>query len=265
MSTIITLTTDFGQRDAYVAAMKGVLLSVTPQAVLVDVSHEICPQDVMEAAFVLRSASPLFPEGTVHLVVVDPGVGTTRRPVALRHRDHFFVGPDNGVFSLVVGDEASTDIVELDRKEFWRVPAPSSTFHGRDIFAPIAAHLAGGKCLSDVGSPVDRLSSMRWALPSVDEHGVQGWIVHIDRFGNCITNISSEISAELTVTPGMKCFVGSAVLTQISATYGSVATGEPLLLINSDGFLEIAVNGGSASDLFGIRRGASVNIVLSLK
>ena len=192
MSSLITLTTDFGTRDGYVAAMKGIMLTISPSANLIDVSHQITPQDVMEAAFVLRSVVDHYPQGTVHLAVVDPGVGTDRRAIALEHRGSYFVGPDNGLFSLVLEEDAPERVVVLDRPGFWRDPSTSSTFHGRDIFAPVAAHLASGRNLEDVGSPTDRLTPLHWALPTIDEHGVQGWVVHIDRFGNCITNISKD-------------------------------------------------------------------------
>lgn len=217
----------------------------------------------MEAAFVLRGAVDHFPPGAVHLVVVDPGVGTARRPVALKHRDRLFVGPDNGLFTLVLDDEPPAHVVELDRPQFWRDGRPSATFHGRDIFAPVAAHLAAGHSLDDVGTPIQRLAPMHWALPTIDEHGVQGWVVHVDHFGNCVTNISRSVYEELYDGRGFKCFAGSAILGSVHETYGSAAAGEPLLLFNSDDLLEISVNGGNASDLLSIRKGAPVNIVFS--
>ena len=190
---LVTLTTDFGLRDAYVAAMKGVILSICPEARLVDVSHEVAPQDVMEAAFVLRQAVPYFPPEAVHLVVVDPGVGTARRPVALRHGGHRFVGPDNGLFALLLDGAAPETLVGLDRPAFWRTEAPSTTFHGRDVFAPVAAHLAAGRRLAEVGTPAAALESLHWALPIADAQGLRGWVVHVDHFGNGITNIPRDL------------------------------------------------------------------------
>jgi S-adenosylmethionine hydrolase len=258
---LITLTTDFGTRDAYVAAMKGVLLSIAPQACLVDITHEIHPQDVLEAAFVLREAVPYFPPGTIHLVVVDPGVGTERRAVALRHGAHRFVGPDNGIFSLVLGTEQPEALVELDRPAFWRTPTPSRTFHGRDIFAPVAGHLATGKALEELGTPRERLSTLRWVEPSANPEGLQGWVVHIDRFGNCITNISRTLFEQYGHGRPFRCYVGSHIFHQIHPTYGAVAQGEALLLFGSSDYLEVAVNGGNAAELLDISRGASVHIV----
>jgi len=258
---LLTLTTDFGLSDAYVAAMKGTILSIAPDVRLIDISHEITPHDVMEAAFVLSQAVPYFPVDTIHLVVVDPGVGTRRRPVALRHGNHWFVGPDNGLFSLLLNDELPAELVLLDRPAFWRVPAPSETFHGRDVFAPVAAHLAAGHALNAIGTPLEALRSLHWALPIDDDQGIRGWIVHIDHFGNCITNIPRPVFERLRDERPLKCYVGNAILEGIHTTYGTVEKGEPLLLFGSSNFLEIAVHAGNASDLLDIRKGTPINVV----
>ncbi len=263
MPPLLTLTTDFGTRDAYVAAMKGVVLSLCPEARLVDVTHEVAPQDVMEAAFVLRGAVPFFPKDTVHLVVVDPGVGTARRPVALRHQGQWFVGPDNGLFTLVLDEAAPEAAVVLEDKRFWRSEAPAATFHGRDIFAPAAAHLAAGTPLGALGPPAGPLEPLRWALPITDAQGIQGWVVHVDRFGNAITNIPRGLLERHRCGRPVKCYAGNAVLGAIQPTYGAVASGEPLLLFGSHGFLEIAVSSGNAAELLGIGKGTSVNVVFS--
>ncbi|GIV58991.1 MAG: hypothetical protein KatS3mg043_0080 [Rhodothermaceae bacterium] len=257
---LLTLTTDFGTRDAYVPAMKGTVLSINPSVTMVDITHEIAPQDVMEAAFVLRGAVPYFPDGTVHLVVVDPGVGTRRRAVALRKRGHWFVGADNGLFPLLL-DGPPDEAVELNRPAFWRTPSPSDTFHGRDIFAPVAAHLTAGRTLADVGTPIETLQPLHWALPLIDEEGIQGWVVHVDRFGNCITNIPRQAFEKARNGRAIKCFVGNTILQRLHRTYGEVASGEPLVLFGSSDFLEIAVNAGNAAELLGIRKGAPVNVV----
>ncbi|MEX1055341.1 MAG: SAM-dependent chlorinase/fluorinase, partial [Rhodothermales bacterium] len=257
----ITLTTDFGTQDAYVGAMKGVILGLNPEVRLVDISHRISAQDVMEAAFVLKDAVFYYPAGTVHLAVVDPGVGTNRRAVALRCERHFFVGPDNGLFPLLLGERKPDEIVVLDRPEYWRDGAISASFHGRDIFAPVAAHLSLARPLAEMGSAVDSLAPMYWALPIVDDQGVQGWVVHIDHFGNCITNVSRQILEERRSGRPVKCFVGNAILEGMSRTYGDMEPGEPLMHFNSGDMLEIAVNSGNAAELLGIRKGASVNLL----
>lgn len=262
MPPIITLTTDFGTRDAYVAAMKGTIASMHPDARIIDITHDISPQDVMEAAFVLKQAYPFFPPDTVHVAVVDPGVGTARRGIAVQSGGQYFVGPDNGLLALVQ-DSPFEEAVVLDRPDFWRVKTPSSTFHGRDVFAPVATHLARGIKLTDMGSRIESLSPLHWALPIVDQQGFQGWVVHIDRYGNCITNVTAGDFVELRRDRGMKCITGGVILRELFSTYAEVDSGEPVLLANSSGLLEIAVNGGSAAQLFGIRKGASVKIVFS--
>ncbi len=261
MSQLITLTTDFGTRDAYVAAMKGVILGIHPDVRMIDVSHDVQHADVMEAAFTLRRAYPFFPKGSVHLVVVDPGVGTNRRAIAVQHDGHFFVGPDNGLLPLLLGERDLLDVVELNRPRFWREHEPSTTFHGRDIFAPVAAHLSLGRSLEEVGTRISGLTPLHWALPITDEQGIQGWVVHVDHFGNCITNIPRELFEAVAGNRRVKCYVGTAILEGVEPTYGAVAIGEPLLLFDSSDHLEIAVSGGNAADLLGIRKGAPVNLL----
>jgi S-adenosylmethionine hydrolase len=273
----VTLTTDFGLRDSYVAAMKGGMLSVEPRLRLIDVSHEVAPHDVMEAAFLLRQVVPFYPPGTIHLAVVDPTVGTDRRAVAARFqvhgRPHYFVGPDNGLLALLVegmaGDAAPAAggvrgieaVVELDRPEFWRLARPSRTFHARDVFGPVAAHLAAGRALEDLGTPVEELRHLLWAIPIADDEGVRGWVVHIDRFGNCVTNIPGELIEGDPRAVTAKCYVGGTVLRGIHRTYADVASGEPLMLVGSADFLEVGVNGGNAASLLTIRKGSPVDLV----
>lgn len=262
---IVTLTTDFGLRDGYVAALKGVMLSIEPSLTLLDVSHEVAAQDVMEGGYVLGQALPYLPDDAVHLVVVDPGVGTDRRAIAARFitdgRVHCFVGPDNGLLSLLCGDEPPLDVVVLDRPAAWRVETPSATFHGRDIFAPVAARLAAGASLLDLGTPTDTVQAMHWPLPRYDAEGVDGWVVHIDSFGNCITNITAAEVQRHQPDTTFKCYVGSTILHGLSKTYGSVSPGDPLILTGSGGHLEIAVRGGNAAELLSVHRGNSVNLV----
>ena len=274
MPRLVTLTTDFGLQDGYVAAMKGVLLSRAPGVQLVDVTHAVAPQDVGEAAYVLLQAAPYFPDGTVHLAVVDPGVGTDRRAVAARFAGpsgaHYFVGPDNGLLSLLLaGSPYAPDALQavhvLDAADRWRTAAPSRTFHGRDIFAAAAAHLAAGGDLAALGTALDpaELHPMRWAQPTADEQGVRGWVVHVDRFGNCTTNIARETLDEHRDGRTVRCYVGAAAMDGVRQTYADVDTGEPLLLFGSDGFLEIGVNMGNAAELLSIRKGSAVDVVFT--
>lgn len=265
---LLTLTTDFGTDDAYVAAMRGVIATLAPEVRTVDVTHAVAPQDVMEAAWALRQAVPFFPPGTVHLAVVDPGVGTSRRGIACRIAGHTFVGPDNGLFSLLLGEdalgpEAPEALVVLDRPEAWRTPDPSPTFHGRDVFAPVAARLAAGTPLEAVGSAADPASLVRlhWVRPRADEEGVQGWVVHVDRFGNAITNIPATLVAAYAGGRPLRCYAGSAILHGLRRTYADVAPGEPLLLVGSSGYLEIGINGGHAARLLSLAKGSPVSLV----
>ncbi len=265
---LVTLTTDFGLADGYVAAMKGALLRVAPGACLVDVSHAVAAQDVMGAAFVLAQAVPHMPDGTVHLAVVDPDVGTERRGIAahaaLPTGETFrFVGADNGLLALLVAETGAEvlEAVVLDRPEAWGTAAPSRTFHGRDVFAPVAARLARGAALTDVGTPTDETTRLHWPLPMSDEQGIGGMVLHVDRYGNCITNIPRAEVERLGAGRAVTCYVGTAILRGLRGTYAEASAGEALALYGSTGLLEIAVNGGDAAALLSVRRGAAVNLL----
>ncbi len=261
MGAIITLTTDFGLADGYVAAMKGVILGINPNARLVDISHDIKPQSIAEGAFVLGTTYRYFPAGTVHLAVVDPGVGTDRRAIILKAAGFFFVAPDNGLLADVLHDvlpdstgrlEAGWEVVAITNSRYWRSPV-SPTFHGRDIFAPVAAHLSLGTRLTEFGELVSSIVVPPLARPWPRADGsLAGSIVHVDHFGNLITNVRE---AQM---PGRAVAVQVAgrKITGLRHTY---AEGEGLIaLIGSSGFLEIAVNGGSAHELTGAGVGDEV-------
>jgi S-adenosylmethionine hydrolase len=240
--------------------MKAVMLDIIPDVRFIDVSHEIPPQDVMAGAWVVRNSAPYFPPETVHLVVVDPGVGTDRTPVAIKIKDQFFVGPDNGIFSLI-GEEFGYEAIKLKNKKFWREDQ-STTFHGRDIFAPVAAHLANGISLEELGEPLEKLVTYRWAIPISDKDGIQGWIVHIDRFGNLVSNIPSSLIEETIGDSRLKIYVGNTILDEIVPTFGAVPDGEPAAYIGSSDKLEIAINKGNAKQMLGVEKGAQVSIVV---
>ena len=261
---LVTLTTDFGTRDGYVAAMKATMISVSPFLRFLDVTHEVPGQDVMEAAFVVRQVIPYAPAGSVHLVVVDPGVGTERKALAATFgvgtNEHVFVGPDNGLLPLIAQD-AIHDVVELDNPRVWASNVLSSTFHGRDVFGPAAAALASNATLYDVGTPTEGVTNMHWPLPRLDEEGTHGMVVHVDGYGNCITNIRAPDIERFGRGRRFKCYVGSAVVRTHTRTYGETVAGEPLTLFGSTGHLEIAVNGGRASELLSVVRGDPVTLV----
>jgi len=260
MQPILTLTTDFGLKDHYVGAMKAVILGISPDVRLVDISHEIPPQDIMAAAWVMRNAAMHFPPKTVHLVVVDPGVGTERDPVIIEMEDQFFVGPDNGIFSLIA-DAFEYKATKLTNPEFWK-KGTSRTFHGRDIFAPVAAHLTKGIPVSSFGEKIQEIVTYRWAIPIADKDGIQGWIVHIDRFGNLISNIPKSMLASILGNRNFKIYVGNTILNEILPAFGSVHDGEPVAYIGSSDVLEIAINKGNAKEMLGVQKGAQISIVL---
>lgn len=260
MHKAITLTTDFGLQDYYVGAMKAIMLNIAPKARLVDISHEIPSQDIMAGAWVLQNSTLLFPTGTIHTVVVDPGVGTQRIPIALHVDNQYFVGPDNGIFSLLTKDK-DFQAVRLTNQEYWR-ENPSNTFHGRDIFAPVAAHLSRGVELDKLGDPLEELVTYRWTEPIADKDGLEGMVIHIDKFGNLITNISAVHLEETLGDKQVKIYVGNTILDEIVSTFGSVTEGEPGAYIGSSGMLEVGINKGSAEEMLGVQKGAQISMIL---
>lgn len=260
MGRIITLTTDFGTQDHYVSAVKAVILGIAPEAHFIDISHHIPPQDIMAGAWVIRNAAFLFPPQSIHVVVVDPGVGTDRHPIALKINDQFFVGPDNGIFSLLYS-EFTYEAYKLNNPEFWR-PERSRTFDGRDIFAPVAAHLFNGVDLNELGEPIKDLVSYHWAVPISDKSGIQGWVIHIDRFGNLITNISEHLLEKTAGRRKVRVYVGNTIIDHMVNTFGDVAPGEPAAFIGSSGMLEVSINKGNAAKMLSVDKGAQISLVL---
>lgn len=258
MSAIITLTTDFGTRDAYVAEMKGVVLGIAASSAqpvtLIDLTHEVAAHDVTEGALALDAAAPFFPRGCIHLGVVDPGVGTERRGLVVRTERALFVGPDNGLFTPFLEGAGRWEAWEL-RAEEYRLPAVSRTFHGRDIFAPAAAHLAGGVAPERFGPPVDDPVRLAWPTVRAVSGAVAGAVLHVDRFGNLVTSIRAETLEE--VGRGVRIRLGGRPLPLVG-TYGELDAGQAGALVGSSGRLEIAVREGSAAARFKARRGTPV-------
>lgn len=253
---LITLLSDFGTRDAFVGIMKGVILGIAPEVHLVDLSHDVPPQDILSGALILRSAVPFFPPGSIHVAVVDPGVGSQRRAIVVETREGLFVGPDNGILSLAIPLEAIVRIVHLTNSQYF-LPRLSSTFHGRDIFAPVAAHLSRGVPPEVLGSTLPSME--RLSLPAVQrtETQLDGSIIAIDHFGNLITNITE---ADLLPFPRETLWVsiGSVQIQGVVATYTAVPLGTAAALINSGGMLEIAVRNGSAAQQLRVPIGTAV-------
>lgn len=255
MTRIITLTTDFGLSDGFVGVMKGVILGINPQATIVDITHDIAPQNIDQGAFVFANAYKYFPPNTIHVVVVDPGVGSTRRAIALQAGETFFVAPDNGVLSLAVsGQRSVVNVVHLSHPQYW-LARVSNTFHGRDIFAPVAAHLSLGVPLEAFGDPITdwiKLSSCDMPMRVANE--IVGRVMHIDRFGNIVTNIGEEMleamdRTRITVT------IRSKVLNGVRSTYSAVERGELLALVSSSGYVEVAIRDGNAAQMLGAKLG----------
>ncbi len=255
MPRIVTLTTDFGLADGYVAAMKGVMLTICSDIVFVDITHQIEPQDVRGGAYVLGTAARRFPAGTIHLGVVDPGVGSARRAMVLVSGGHIFVGPDNGLFTSALGEDASA--VEISAS-----PEASATFHGRDLFAPIAARIAAGEDPLSLGPVLaDPVRLPEWEK-SRGASGVRGRVMHFDRFGNAITNLCPgdfDRHPDAFHVPGRDLVSGSdAGAPAIGRTYADVRRGEAVWLVGSEGFYELAVREGSARERFRLERGDTV-------
>ena len=254
----ITLLTDFGLLDGYVAAMKGVILGIAPEARLVDISHMVPPQDIRSAAFILFTSYAYFPPGTVHLAVVDPGVGTERRPIAVRTRSYFLAGPDNGLFSLILEKETGWEARTIENTDLFREPV-SATFHGRDIFAPTAASLCLGRPFDTIG-PVCSPFIAEWSTPVRTDGMIEGEIIHIDRFGNAITNIDREMAAS-GIQVRWKARIGGIPDLPVLDTYGRASKGSALALIGGSGFVEIAVNMGNAASELGLHTGMKVTLL----
>ncbi|MEW6667187.1 MAG: SAM-dependent chlorinase/fluorinase [Thermodesulfobacteriota bacterium] len=256
-SGIITLVTDFGLSDPYVGMMKGVILSLNPKAHLVDVSHQVGTGAILQASRILSETHSYFPRGTVHLAVVDPSVGSGRRPIALRAGEHLFVGPDNGIFWPIIDAAGSVKVVELTEDRFF-LPSITHTFHGRDVFAPVAAHLSLGVDLEEMGRPISDPVSLQVPAPFMLEDTLLGQILRVDHFGNLITNISARELAEFLGACRPEVQVGRLRVTGLRRIYADVEEGRPLVLINSSNLLEIAVNLGRASEYVGLEKGEIV-------
>ncbi len=265
---VISLLTDFGLRDAYVASMKGTVLGINTQARLVDITHDVPPQDTLHGAFVLGTAWRYFPPGAIHVAVVDPGVGTERKALLLQGDGASFLAPDNGLLSFVLPPEQTrlplftayqAPVPEtfrayaLTNDKYWRHPV-GDTFHGRDIFAPVAAHLSLGVASEDLGQPVASLTRLAVPVPRWEAGSLVGHVLHIDRFGNLVTNLSREVASE----GGAKMIVEVAGEKVKGLASSYAVTGGPVALIGSYGYLEVALPGGNAATSLGVSVGDQV-------
>ena len=259
---MITLLSDFGTQDAYVAVMKGVIATIAPDIKTCDLTHEIPPQNILAARFNLTMAYPYFPVDTVHLVVVDPGVGSARLGVAVQFSKGFFVGPDNGLFGGILPAAALVAAVSLTNSQYWQAPQVSQTFHGRDIFAPVAAHLANGVAIEALGDRIDPATLIQPNIAPVTQlrqspAAYAGSLQYTDRFGNLISNIPAE---RVPDAPWQIKIEGGYIQKPIPgrATYSDVPAGALVSLVGSHGWVEIACNGGSAAQMLAASPGLSI-------
>ncbi len=261
----ITLLTDFGTQDEYVGVMKGVILSINPRATIVDITHHIEPQDITQAAYTLKAAYPYFPNGSVHVVVVDPGVGGSRAILALRKNGSIFLAPDNGVLTFLIQD-STTDGMFLVENSAYFLKTVSNTFHGRDIFAPAAAHLSTGTALSKVGPPVDPQTLIQTPFPQPfinTTHDLVGAIVAVDHFGNLITNIDTTVLRQFRRSQDdhdLEIVIRNHTIKGLNQSYANTPHRAALAIINSRDQLEIALNGANAAEYFKARKGDPVTL-----
>lgn len=258
---IITLITDYGMRDYYVGALKGVLLRIAPDTHVVDVTHEVESHNILHAAFVLRQIWPWYPPGTIHLAVVDPGVGSERRIILAQYAGRYVVAPDNGLVTLVHRDEAVEATYAVENRRYF-LSEVSATFHGRDIMAPVAAHLANGVKPWEFGPVIDRLELLPVAdRAEVTNQGIRGSVLYVDRFGTLVTNIRQEQLMETGGrNPASEVLVNGTPIGPVRSTFCEVAKGEPVALIGSCGLLEVAVNQGRAIERFGPLEAVRVDV-----
>jgi len=254
--SVVTLTTDFGTRDWFVGTIKGVVAGIAPKAGVIDLSHDLSPGDIRGGAFALVESCHFFPKGTVHLVVVDPGVGSRRRAIAVQTARAAFVGPDNGVLSWALAKEKIKAIHALENEAYFLRPV-SQTFHGRDVFAPVAAHLSLGVPIKRFGPALRDFVRLDWPEPQKKPEGIEGEVVYVDRFGNAITNLDSSL---LRGSEPASCAVYGRRrrVCPLKTFYQATPPNTPIALVGSSGFLEIAVNGGSAAKILGVSIGTRV-------
>jgi len=263
--SIVTLTTDFGEQDYYVGAMKGVILDVPPDTEVIDLCHNVLPYDILDAAFTIAQSYRWFPLRTVHLVVVDPGVGTQRRPILVSGDRHFFIGPDNGVFSFIYPEQEKLTVWHITGDHYFHQPV-SNTFHARDVFAAVAGWLAKGVEARQFGDEIE--DYVKLSIPkaqAVNDKSWKGMVLKVDRFGNVITSIAAADCPALFAepTPPFKLTAGGKDITKLVPNYAEGGQGEIFALLGSSGYLEIATNRGGAGKLLSLNRGGEVTLQLS--
>jgi len=259
---LITLLTDFGDQDSFVASMKGVILTINPQVSFVDLSHHVSPHSVEEAAYLLESCYRYFPEGTVHVAVVDPGVGSARRPLIAKSERYFFLAPDNGLLTPILAEESEIEVREIENADY-RLTSPGHTFDGRDLFAPAAAWLSKGEAFDLFGQPVHDPIRRSLGEPMWQGHSLVGKIIYVDRFGNLISNITSKHLGQIrsiTQCPIPTICIGRQKIQGLLASYSDGTPDCPRALVNSNGLIEIFLKEESAANRLGLGSGERITI-----
>lgn len=261
---IISITTDFGENDHFVGVMKGVILSINPDATIVDINHQVNSYDIFDGAYGLSQSYHVFPPGTIHLVVIDPGVGSERRPIIVQSKDYRFVAPDNGVLSMVYEREERVEVRQVTAEHFFRKPV-SNTFHGRDIFAPVAAWLSRGMEAEKFGSVINDYARFTSVRPKWENNSlIKGVAIKVDKFGNVVTNITPADVPEIfgQYPPPFRIRINGREITQIRESFAAGESSELFAVVGSSGFIEICTNRGSAAKALNVNRGAEVEVAL---
>lgn len=253
----ICLLTDFGLKDGYVGVLKAVISKIAPETPIIDLSHEIEPYNILQAGFVLHQSYRYFPKGTVFVVVVDPEVGGERKPILIKTENYCFIGPDNGIFSLVLSEEKVGQIIHLQNPEYFLSPT-SPTFHGRDVFAPVAAHLSSGVSCSSFGQKIEDCQRLHDFFPAIKKNQILGKTLSIDRFGNIITNISKSFLEKYFPDLNFSVLIQGKKIQKNHSHYAEAKKGEVFILFGSSGFLEMAMNQGSAAKFLGVKNGTRI-------
>lgn len=255
---IIALLTDFGYKDNFVGVMKGVILSINPRVNLVDISHGVKPQSILEAYFLLKNSYEFFPDGTIFVAVVDPGVGTKRKPILIETKDYSFIGPDNGIFSFIETHDIKR-IIHLTNDKYFLKPV-SSTFHGRDIFAPVAGFLSRGVSLKEFGTTIKNMKCIEIPKPRLTKEKLVGKIIYVDGFGNLISNISRDVFDKFIGDSTFEITIGKARISKISHSYAEAEAKSPIALFNSFQNLEISIKANSCAEKLCLKEGVKVTI-----
>ncbi len=257
MERFITLSTDFGLKDSYVGTMKGVILSINPEVKIIDITQEISPYSLAQAAYLLKSYYSYFPQGTIHLIIVDPGVGTERQAILAKSKDYYFIAPDNGLLTYIFPEVQRA--VSLTNRAY-SLPNQSHTFRGRDIFAPVAAHLSKGISMEEFGPPIGEFVTLPELTPEIENDKIKGKVIHVDHFGNLITNITEDM---LKSHSFLNLEIKGKKITGLKQNYAQGERGEAFAILGSLGHLEISVNCGRADELLSVREGDEVLLYLS--